>query len=791
MRLLFAVLIFIGTGIVPASTSAQQAPGIGYMFPPGGAAGTTVEVVLGGYDWTPDMQVFVVDPRIKLDLISPPGPVIVPEPPYWFGKKARRPPFLLPRETRARLTLPAGFPPGVVHWQAANANGATQRGRFVVGTGSELLEVQTRKSPQELPTLPVTISGRIQNIEEVDRYRFIAARTGPITCRVAAKEIGSPLNAVVEVRNASGRLVADAADTSGRDVLLTFAANKGAEYTVSVYDVDFRGNRAFVYRLNVIPGPGVLAAIPSAGNPGETKAVEFIGYGVATGGAQLESVMKTVTFPAKPSIDDFRYSLQTAWGTASPYVFLISDLPESVEPASTAASDRKLAIPAAVTGTIEERYGIDRYLVSGKKGDVWTIACEADRIGSPLDVSVTILDADGKQIHTIDDLPGTVDAGFEFKVPNDGDYEVLIGDNSGRSGNRAATYRLVVRSAVASFYISVPELLAIPAEGKSQLTVTVKRHAGFKDAIAIAVTGLPVGVEATTNVTIPADKNAVKIDLTSTKGSAVSARMVSVSGTAAVAGKQLTRSAGRVLVAVTLKPPFSIDAEGKDDVTKWPRGSTFPGPVLIERDEGFNGEIVLEMSSKQGRHRQGIRGPELVVPPGVKRILYPVFLPEWLETTRTSRMVVNGVARVPDAKGNLRYCVSRLKTRIGFLPGGALLKISIHPKELELLPGRPFEVSIIISRSRALTESAKLELKPSRELAGMFQFDPVIVDANTGESIIRVTPVDGRSPVGEQQLTVRATVLKDGKYHVVSEAHLLLVFPDEAALTRPASGAAQ
>ena len=292
--------------------------------------------------------------------------------------------------------MPAGFPPGVVHWQAANANGATQRGRFVVGTGSELLEVQTRKSPQELPTLPVTISGRIQNIEEVDRYRFIAARTGPITCRVAAKEIGSPLNAVVEVRNASGRLVADAADTSGRDVLLTFAANKGAEYTVSVYDVDFRGNRAFVYRLNVIPGPGVLAAIPSAGNPGETKAVEFIGYGVATGGAQLESVMKTVTFPAKPSIDDFRYSLQTAWGTASPYVFLISDLPESVEPASTAASDRKLAIPAAVTGTIEERYGIDRYLVSGKKGDVWTIACEADRIGSPLDVSVTILDADGK-----------------------------------------------------------------------------------------------------------------------------------------------------------------------------------------------------------------------------------------------------------------------------------------------------------------------------------------------------------------------------------------------------------
>jgi hypothetical protein len=778
MRLLCAASICLGIALMPANTSAQQAPGIGYMFPPGGAAGTTVEVVLGGYDWTPDMQVFVVDPRIKLEIIAPPGPVIVPESPYWFGKKARRPPFLLPRETKARLTLPADFPPGVVYWQAANANGATQRGRFVVGTGSEALETQSRKSPQDLPTLPVTISGRIQNIEEVDRYRFLAAKTGPVTCRVASQVINSPLNAVVEVRDASGRLVADAADTSGRDVLLAFAAIKGTRYTVSVFDVDFRGNRAFVYRLELLPGPGVLAAIPSAGNPGETKAVEFIGYGVATGGAKLESVTKTVTFPANPSSDRFRYSLQTAWGAASPYVFLISDLPESVEPTGTASSDRKLAIPAAVTGVIEERYGIDRYSVSGKKGDVWSIACEAARIGSPLDVSVTIFDANDKQLRTIDDTPGTVDAGFEFKVPEDGDYEILIGDNSGRSGNRAATYRLVVRPALASFDLSVPELLTVPNEGKSQLTVTAKRHGGFKDAIAIALTGLPAGVTAAKVMMIPASKNAVKIELTSTTGSATAASVVGVNGTATVAEKQVTRLAGRMLVAVTLKPPFSIDAEGKDDVTKWPRGSTFPGPVLIEREEGFNGEIVLEMSSKQGRHRQGIRGPELLVPPGVKRILYPVFLPEWLETTRTSRMVVNGVAKVPDAKGNRRYCVTRLKTRIGFLPGGALLKISIPLKELELLPGQPFEMAVKISRSRELTESARLELKPGQDLEDTFHFDPVIVDAATTKATIRVTPLDGVLPTGEQKLTVRATVLQQGKLRVVSEASLLLIFPD-------------
>jgi hypothetical protein len=140
-------------------------------------------------------------------------------------------------------------------------------------------------------------------------------------------------------------------------------------------------------------------------------------------------------------------------------------------------------------------------------------------------------------------------------------------------------------------------------------------------------------------------------------------------------------------------------------------------------------------------------------------------------------MVVNGVAMVPDAKGNVRYSVSRLKTRIGFLPGGALLKISIRLKELELIPGQPFDLPVTIGRSRELTESARLELQPGSELEGAFQFDPLTVDANTTQASIRVTPMEGKFATGEKTLTVRATVLQQGKFPVVSEASLLLLFP--------------
>ena len=167
-NLQFAILILqlaIGLFILrPGIVSAQLAPEIGYVYPSGGRAGTTVEVVLGGYDWTPDMQLFVHDPRIKLELIGPASPVLVPEPPYWFGFKARGPAWPLPREFAARLTIPADVPPGLVRWQVANANGASPPEAFQIGIAPEIAEDSKRKTVQILPALPVTVAGQIRRI---------------------------------------------------------------------------------------------------------------------------------------------------------------------------------------------------------------------------------------------------------------------------------------------------------------------------------------------------------------------------------------------------------------------------------------------------------------------------------------------------------------------------------------------------------------------------------------------------------------------------------------------------
>src|SRR5262249_53508144 len=153
------------------------------------------------------------------------------------------------------------------------------------------------------PSLPVTVSGRLLKNEEVDRYRFAATRSGPVTCELTARRLGTNFHGVVEVRERDGRLVAEAVDTEGNDAALTFAAQGGMEYTVGVRDIDHAGDRSYVYRLTVTPGPRVLAAIPAAGRRGETRLVEFVGIGVATGAARLESVRRQETFPATGKLE--------------------------------------------------------------------------------------------------------------------------------------------------------------------------------------------------------------------------------------------------------------------------------------------------------------------------------------------------------------------------------------------------------------------------------------------------------------------------------------------------------
>src|SRR6266511_909842 len=147
MRSLLATLTLLA--LTPAAF-AQKAPEAGYVYPPSGKVGTTIPVVLGVYDATPDMQFFVHDPRVKLEASGPPGELLLPPPPYWFGQKAFSGALPVAREVPAKFTIPAGFPPGPIRWQVANASGISAAGTFMVTEGTDVAEDEKAKEPQKL-----------------------------------------------------------------------------------------------------------------------------------------------------------------------------------------------------------------------------------------------------------------------------------------------------------------------------------------------------------------------------------------------------------------------------------------------------------------------------------------------------------------------------------------------------------------------------------------------------------------------------------------------------------------
>lgn len=751
-------------------SQAQLAPEIGYVLPAGGRVATTVDVVIGGYDWTPDMQIFVHDPRIKLEITGKPTGVLITEPPYWFGYKARGYAWPLAREFPARLTIPADVPPGLVRWQAANANGTSPVGQFSLGTTPELAEDPKRKSPQDLPALPITVTGQVRRIEEIDRYRFSVPKSGPVTLELMARRLGSPLHGMIKVQDPSGRVVLDVADTEGRDLTVTMRAEAGVSYDLSLNDLDFAGDRSYVYRLTLTAAPQVVAAYPAGGQRGQTRLVEFTGFGLATGSDKLESVTREVAFPATLEVSSMEYAVVTDWGTSKPFKLLVTDVAEVVKPA---AGESMLTAPGAVTGSIETRFGSDQHSVTLTKGQTWDIAAQARAIGSPLDLELIVLGPDGKQVATNDDAAGTIDAELPLTVPADGIYRIVVTDRSGKSGSRAANYRLSITPPREDVEISAPAQLNIPLGTPAKLAIKATRKGGFKGPIPLTLTGLPAGVTVPENLVIAEGKGDLTIDLTCAADAAVTASLCSITATPQIGAQAVPRLSNPVLMAITLKPRFKLTPEGLDDVRKVHRGSTYLFPMLIERLEGYTGPITLEMTAKQQRHRQGLASDEFVIPADAKRVEYPIFVPEWMETTKTSRMILNGSAQIADPKGNLRTVLQRQELRFGILPEGALMKLTHGAGEVKATAGIELTVPLALSLASDLKEPIQISIVPQESQQGLFVSEPMSLVPGQKETKMRVRIPEGVTAFGEQELTFRARTTKDG-WPVVSETSVLI-----------------
>lgn len=208
--------------------------------------------------------------------------------------------------------------------------------------------------------------------------------------------------------------------------------------------------------------PNVTRISPLAAVPGKTTVVTFLGDNLQ-GPVDLWTSFPCDIAPVKSS-DSMAFELKvpkqtttgigairlvTTNGLSSLHLLLIDSLP-TVQAARTnrsAATAQRLKGQVAVDGVCEELRS-DFYRITAKKGERLSIELVAQRLGSPLDPLLRLLDAQGRELASNDDATGLgADARIDFRCPKTGDYLAEVRDTRHAGGPRHR-YRLRIGDAL-------------------------------------------------------------------------------------------------------------------------------------------------------------------------------------------------------------------------------------------------------------------------------------------------------------------------------------------------------
>jgi WD40 repeat protein len=376
-----AVLLDEATGNVQAEPLPikPKPPVLTKFSPPAGRRGQTIRITLEGKYFDSASEIVSTSPGVKIKLVME-------------GKSAH--------SVQADLTLPEDFLAGAVKLAIRTPAGRSAELPFIIDLFPPVAEVEPNDSPRtgQKVTLPVSIAGAISHAGSVDYYRFGAREGQEIGVQIVTGAIGSKLEPVLQLIDSQGQVVAES--TNG---LLGYHCEKPGSYALGIRDREYRGSREMNYRLHLGPLPVVTAVFPlglqrgteaeirlQGVNLGSTKTVRVRAAADAALGSRLPVTIMT---PHGKPLGD-------------PHV-VVGEFPEVVSAAErTAPGARSSAFDATLTmpvpGTANDRIEYagetQTWRFVAKKGQRLIMEVNAQRLGSPLDSYLEILDAAGKPV---------------------------------------------------------------------------------------------------------------------------------------------------------------------------------------------------------------------------------------------------------------------------------------------------------------------------------------------------------------------------------------------------------
>ncbi|WP_246151976.1 PPC domain-containing protein [Rubripirellula reticaptiva] len=339
-------------------------------------------------------------------------------------------------------------------------------------------------------TIPAVVVGRLAKNGDSDAYGVsIKAGQTLVVSATANQLLKSPMDAVLQLADRRGNVLAQSDDARGLDPQIIFTADADQDVLIRIFafpetpnsTIGFAGSAAFIYSLAVTTGPFV-DHIASDG-----KTIVPFGYNLDPQNHWAAVLSEPEKGKAlSPPVATFRDAM--GWSWLSP----VENVVNQVLPGKP--FDGRL--PAVLFGHFTKPDESHSYAFSASKGIKYRAEVNSKSGGFLVDSKLAVIDQkSGKSLASNDDVSrGIYDAGVDFTMTNDGLVEVVVTETLGGFGPRHF-YQLSIYPSEPQCSLSVSEEHFVVKKDKPlELTVTVTRTSGFDEKVQVAATGLPKGI---------------------------------------------------------------------------------------------------------------------------------------------------------------------------------------------------------------------------------------------------------------------------------------------------------
>ena len=401
--------------------------------------------------------------------------------------------------------------------RAVGSNGVSSPRTFEIGMLAEALEAEpndNRETPTKI-SLNSVVNGRIKK-GDVDCIQFEAKRGQTVIIECYAERIDSSLRALLEIYDVQGKRLARNLGFDGIDPMIPFIVPADGRYVIRLHDLVFGGSDDHIYRLHVHTGMRLSHRMPTVAQISTLK-VNYIKWfawnlNVATGISDKRIPRQFLKLPST-------FEVQRSAAATSNLELKQSVSITDVEVISDNGNNNQIktaqptTIPCDISGQLIEGGEHDWYSIKVRRGEVIWFEGFGERIHSPVDLDISVLDENGKNelarfTDEVRNLGGTrfptnhADPIGRWVAPDDGQYLMLVRSlTSSLAPNSRRRYRISLRRQVPSFrVVAVPRVdepsgWNIVRGDRLVADLIAIRHRGQNDSIRVSAINLPHGIE--------------------------------------------------------------------------------------------------------------------------------------------------------------------------------------------------------------------------------------------------------------------------------------------------------